>query len=64
MEIIKKEFGLDKPKLKTKLMNTQQIDNGGPAYPYWNNKENTIHGMTLRDYFAGQALAGEVSTFQ
>lgn len=63
-KITKKEFGLDKPKLEKKLMSTQQIDEGGPAYPYWNNKENTEHGMTLRDYFAGQALAGEVTTFQ
>jgi hypothetical protein len=33
---------------------------GGPAFPYINDQTHptTInHGMTLRDYFAGQALA-------
>jgi hypothetical protein len=35
---------------------------GGPAFPVpntvaWNQKNNTaVTGMTLRDYFAGQAL--------
>jgi len=33
---------------------------GGPAYPegYW---AKPLHGMTLRDYFAGQALSGLTS---
>ena len=41
------------------------INYGGPAFPcetygIRNGKETTIptNGMTLRDYFAGQALAG------
>ena len=33
------------------------IDDGGPAYPTENDNKYWI-GMTLRDYFAGQALAG------
>jgi hypothetical protein len=37
------------------------IDNSGPAFPFVEGlagyKENK-KGMTLRDYFAGQALAG------
>ena len=38
------------------------INDGGPAFPY-RETENTgqyrhHYGMTLRDYFAGQALAG------
>ena len=32
------------------------IDDGGPAYPRGHNTGSD--GMTLRDYFAGQALAG------
>lgn len=33
------------------------INNGGPAYPNLGyNKEANYNGMTLRDYFAGQAL--------
>ena len=44
------------------------IDKGGPAFPVhsvsWKEKDGTecvaigTCGMTLRDYFAGQALAG------
>jgi hypothetical protein len=41
------------------------INNGGPAFPcetygHRNGKETTIptNGMSLRDWFAGQALAG------
>lgn len=42
------------------------INDGGPVYPTTTiaSKEgdaikfNVSHGMTLRDYFAGQALAG------
>ncbi len=42
------------------------IDDGGPAFPVTHSggvagipAENTTHfGMTLRDWFAGQALAG------
>lgn len=31
-----------------------QINDGGPAFP----DDNSQVGMSLRDYFAGQALAG------
>lgn len=34
---------------------------GGPAFPFVEGLagyEHNKHGMTLRDYFAGQALAG------
>jgi hypothetical protein len=44
-------------------MNTPQ--DGGPAFPHVNpgydgnwDKERQIGGMSLRDWFAGQALAG------
>ena len=31
----------------------------GPAFPGFNYVSDNVHdGMTLRDYFAGQALAG------
>ncbi|KEA07161.1 hypothetical protein [Rhizobium rhizogenes] len=43
---------------------TDKIDNGGPAFPVTfegggNNGESPAYfeGMTLRDWFAGQALA-------
>jgi len=31
---------------------------GGPAFPLGNTPEEWMNGMTLRDYFAGQALSG------
>ena len=32
---------------------------GGPAFPVAGDERNApVEGMTLRDYFAGQALAG------
>lgn len=31
---------------------------GGPAFPVQDAAAWQAHGMTLRDYFAGQALAG------
>ena len=37
------------------------MDNSGPAFPYpseYGPKLETSQGMTLRDYFAGQVLAG------
>jgi hypothetical protein len=36
------------------------IKDGGPAFPYGqkNFTERSSEGMSLRDYFAGQALAG------
>ena len=36
---------------------------GGPAFPACNEANvNDPMGMTLRDYFAGQALAGEMAS--
>jgi len=34
------------------------INDGGPAFPTATIAQKTEGGMTLRDYFAGQALAG------
>jgi len=34
------------------------IDNGGPAFPSIDGYGNVFPGMTRRDHFAGQALAG------
>ena len=33
------------------------INDGGPAFP-WQDGFGRVSGMTLRDWFAGQALAG------
>jgi hypothetical protein len=47
-----------------------QIKDGGPAFPHaqrlWDNDAqswavHSVGGMTLRDYFAGQALSGILS---
>ena len=35
-----------------------QINDGGPAFPVGTGCYDNRHGMTLRDWFAGQALAG------
>ena len=43
------------------------MDNGGPAFPgthqYFPDDVNydEFHGMTLRDYFAGQAMAALIT---
>ena len=41
---------------------TKQIEDGGPAHPHPVRNEqcewDVATGMTLRDYFAGQALMG------
>jgi hypothetical protein len=34
-----------------------EISNGGPAFPIIAGQKAYSNGMTLRDYFAGQALA-------
>ncbi len=42
-------------------MTQQDIDNGGPAFPQEHRAGNVskcVGGMTIRDYFAGQALVG------
>ena len=51
------------------MKTTPQINDGGPAFPcetygLRNGKETTIptNGMSLRDYFAGQALAGSLAS--
>lgn len=37
-------------------------DNGGPAFP--SEPSNTLNlGMSMRDYFAGQALCGNIASF-
>lgn len=45
-----------------------KINTGGPAFPFvqWRSPDGMIHsdlsaGMTLRDWFAGQALQGALS---
>jgi hypothetical protein len=37
-------------------MDTKAIDDGGPVYPQSLSPEGPFGGMSLRDYFAGQAL--------
>ena len=37
---------------------TDQIDTGGPAFPIETTATPYAPGMSLRDWFAGQALAG------
>jgi hypothetical protein len=41
-------------------MNTTLIDDGGAAFPslYPRSDEDGKQGMSMRDYFAGQAIAG------
>lgn len=39
-------------------------ENGGPAFPQNDatvNRINNLDGMSLRDYFAGQALSGSMA---
>ena len=44
---------------------TQNINDGGPAFPFAATDQSNVklqaQGMTLRDYFAGQALAGAMA---
>lgn len=39
-------------------MNAAKVNAGGPAFPLPNCSWNDAGGMSLRDYFAGQAMAG------
>jgi hypothetical protein len=39
---------------------SQEIDNGGSAFPFGDYQNGGEPGMTLRDYFAAAALTGEV----
>jgi len=52
---------------QSEYMTTEPINDGGPAYPSgksektgFENSHPLYEGMTLRDYFAGQALMGLV----
>ena len=38
-----------------------RTNDGGPAFPGTDAKGFVSDGMSLRDYFAGQALAGQLS---
>ena len=44
---------------------TEQPKDGGAAFPRtvqsWNGNLTAFDGMSLRDWFAGQALAGHIS---
>ena len=37
---------------------TKQIEDGGPAFAHGNPEQGGHPGLSLRDWFAGQALAG------
>ena len=42
-------------------MSEQRINDGGAAYPHDQNSGQWCQGMTLRQWYAGQALAAIVS---
>jgi len=46
---------------------TDAIKDGGPAFPRtvqgWNGHLDAMDGMTLRDWFAGQALPGLIQGY-
>lgn len=46
----------------------EPVDDGGPAFPEFSNGgilgPTLQSGMTLRDYFAGQALAGPMVSYE
>lgn len=46
--------------LLAEIRATPIFDDGGPAFPTQNTSEG-YRGMSLRDWFAGQALAGCVA---
>ena len=37
---------------------SEEINDGGPAYPVRNAAEYQAHGMSLRDHFAGLVMGG------
>lgn len=39
-------------------MKNDYTGTGGPAFPQPNNPEDYVRGMTMRDYFAAQAMLG------
>lgn len=39
------------------------IDDGGPAVPFHDGYGNVFPGMTLRDYFASQAMMAWIEDF-
>ena len=43
------------------MTNQEWEKTGGSAFPY--NPESSLCGLTIRDYFAGQALAGYMLNF-
>tara|TARA_R110000822_G_scaffold17178_5_gene57958 strand:+ start:1689 stop:1967 length:279 start_codon:yes stop_codon:yes gene_type:complete len=50
---------------KKRMSDSKQIDDGGPSFPSAETRQNAngdfspgFAGMSLRDWFAGQALAG------
>ena len=40
---------------------TKHIEDGGPAFAYGNPEQGGDAGMSLRDWFAGQALAATIT---
>ena len=42
-------------------MSETKIKDGGPAFPFSDELHGFYPGMTLRDWFAGQALKGAIS---
>lgn len=38
-------------------------NDGGSAFPYGGGSDGPFPGMTLRDWFAGQAMAGWLASF-
>lgn len=43
-------------------MDTPMIDDGGQAFPGAPTLANPAEGMSLRDWFAGKALQGELAS--
>lgn len=43
--------------MKTKGKSMTEKNDGGPAFPL-HERDDALKGMSLRDWFAGQALAG------